>query len=276
MKLIALTSSTTENRLFLNRAYHDAFIRDGCLPVALPQFAIPNREVLTVDEYRDLHAPALAEYAARMDALCVTGGPDVNSVVVMEEANWAASNCDSERDMMEIGLIRAFMAAGKPILGICKGFQLTNLVLGLDHFQQDLGMTKELHQAAEREFKDRQEPVHSAWVFGAYREYLRGKTGRANLSSVNLSSHHHQGFTLSQDGKIPAKVKTTEQYQAWYGRCLQEYQQRHDIAILAATSMVIESVEKESVKYVGHQAHPETNGPTSLAIGYWIERYLNP
>lgn len=273
MKLIGITSSAIEARISVNATYHNALARPGVLPVALPIFPITNRETITLDEYCAQHADLFAAYADQLDALCCSGGPDINPVL-FGESNWGASGCNGERDMMEIGLIRAFVAAEKPILGICKGMQLINLALGLKHFQQDLEMTKELHQAAARELKDRQEPVHSVYVFGAYRDYLREKTGRDDLSSLVVCSHHHQGFTVERDGKIPKGVKTHDQYVHWYTHAIAAYEQANDIRVLAATAMVIEGVERPSIKYVGHQHHPECSGPNGLAIGYWLDRYV--
>ncbi len=273
MKLIALSASTTENRTFVNTAYHRAFTRDGVLPVTLPQFIVPNREVITQDEYYAQHQGQFEAYADQLSALCLTGGVDLNPVT-FDDTNWGSMSCDGERDMMELGLMRAFIEAGKPILGICRGHQLGGSFLGLNNFLQDLTVTKELHQSAERELKDRQEHVHSTYVFGGLRDYLRTQTGRANLTSIRQCSHHHQGYVLESDGKIPKHIKTAAQYSNWFSGAIAAYEEANDIKVLASTTMVIEGIEKEEARYVSYQAHPEETGPDSLLIGYWLSKYV--
>ncbi|WP_172385301.1 gamma-glutamyl-gamma-aminobutyrate hydrolase family protein [Streptomyces sp. MNP-20] len=71
-----------------------------------------------------------ADVVARLDGLVVAGGPDV------EPAHYGAAREDrtgppaKERDAWELALIRAALAAGTPLLGICRGMQLLNVALG--------------------------------------------------------------------------------------------------------------------------------------------------
>lgn len=65
-----------------------------------------------------------------MDALVLQGGVDVSPSVYGQQPRrpeWAGNR---ERDDYEIGLLRAAMAANKPVLGICRGHQLINAALG--------------------------------------------------------------------------------------------------------------------------------------------------
>lgn len=273
MKLIGLTSSSTENRTFVNAAYHSAFTREGMLPVALPQFAAPNRETITQDEYYDYHRIKVEAYAHALSSLCVTGGIDIQPLT-FDDPNWGALLCDSERDMMELALIRAFVEAGKPIMGICRGHQLLARFLGLPNFVQDLGKLNELHNAAEREIKDRQEPAHSVYVLGRLREYLSLKTGR-DVDTLRINSWHHQSLCLTKSGVIPKNVKTEEQYAAWFAGAIPAYERASSINILACTNMVIEAFEKPDAKMYGIQFHGEEYGPNGLSIGYFVDKYLN-
>lgn len=53
---------------------------------------------------------------------------------------------DPERDRAELALVRAYLAAGRPILGICRGLQVLNVALG-GTLIQDLGDTlRPFHQ----------------------------------------------------------------------------------------------------------------------------------
>lgn len=273
MKLIGITPSVIDGKLSLNRSYVNAFTRPGITPVILPQFDMVNRETTTIEEYAATHKDHIDALVEALGGLCLSGGADLNPTT-FEDLNWGAIRCNSERDFMEIALFDAFVAAGKPVLGICRGFQAIAQRLGLSHFMQDLKATNELHDGGgDHEFKDPQEPVHLVYVRGAYQQYLSRKTGR-EITTVNVTSRHHQGLVLDPSCKLPKNVKTNEQYNAWMANALLTYEQENEVDIIACTGMVIEGYEKADAKIVAHQAHPEGHGPNSLAIGYWVDTYV--
>ena len=63
------------------------------------------------------------------DGLLLSGGRDVNPCHYGEEIN-GADKIDDVRDAEEFVLIRTFLAAKLPILGICRGQQIMNVALG--------------------------------------------------------------------------------------------------------------------------------------------------
>ncbi len=65
----------------------------------------------------------------RYDALLLSGGGDVAPARYGEE-NTACFRVDEARDEAEFRLIDAFLRAGKPILGICRGHQVLNVYFG--------------------------------------------------------------------------------------------------------------------------------------------------
>ena len=70
------------------------------------------------------------DLADDLDALLLQGGADVAPETYSEqplEARWGG---DRVRDLYEIELLEAFMARGKPVLGVCRGIQLINVALG--------------------------------------------------------------------------------------------------------------------------------------------------
>ena len=76
----------------------------------------------------------LADYlpepaADRCAALVLAGGGDVDPARYGQE-NTACFAVDPARDARELQLIEAYLAAGKPILGICRGHQLLNVCFG--------------------------------------------------------------------------------------------------------------------------------------------------
>ncbi|GAA2561022.1 gamma-glutamyl-gamma-aminobutyrate hydrolase family protein [Streptomyces levis] len=71
-----------------------------------------------------------AEAVARLDGLVIAGGPDVEPVRYGAEREPRTGPPAPERDAWELALIDAALAAGVPLLGICRGMQLLNVALG--------------------------------------------------------------------------------------------------------------------------------------------------
>ena len=77
-------------------------------------------------------------YADELDGLVLMGGSDVCPESYGEKALKPEWNGDRIRDDYEIGLLRAFMASQKPVLGVCRGTQVINVAQG-GTLYQDLG-----------------------------------------------------------------------------------------------------------------------------------------
>ncbi|MFH9402858.1 gamma-glutamyl-gamma-aminobutyrate hydrolase family protein [Streptomyces sp. NPDC017638] len=76
-------------------------------------------------------APERAAAAvARLDGLVVAGGPDVDPARYGAERSARTGPPAPERDAWELALIEAALAAGVPLLGVCRGMQLLNVALG--------------------------------------------------------------------------------------------------------------------------------------------------
>ncbi|WP_256107663.1 gamma-glutamyl-gamma-aminobutyrate hydrolase family protein [Streptomyces sp. ODS05-4] len=73
---------------------------------------------------------AAAEVVSRLDALVVAGGADVEPVHYGAEPDPRTGPPARQRDAWELALIDAALAAGAPLLGICRGMQLLNVHLG--------------------------------------------------------------------------------------------------------------------------------------------------
>lgn len=59
--------------------------------------------------------------------------------------NKGSRNIDSLLDSVQFSLFRAFTAAGKPVLGICKGIQLINVAFGGTLIQDLSGESLSIH-----------------------------------------------------------------------------------------------------------------------------------
>ena len=92
----------------------------GALPVMVPS---PTGDTFRGDVGFD-------DYAQWLDGLVLHGGSDVWPGTYGETPMRDAWNGDRHRDEYEIALMRAFVAAGKPVFGICRGLQLINAAYG--------------------------------------------------------------------------------------------------------------------------------------------------
>lgn len=73
---------------------------------------------------------AAAAVVARLDALVVAGGADVEPARYGAAPDPRTGPPARERDAWELALIDAAIASGTPLLGICRGMQLLNVARG--------------------------------------------------------------------------------------------------------------------------------------------------
>lgn len=97
----------------LHSWYPEAVVRSGGIPVLLP----PQQE-------------AAAVLARRVDALILTGGPDISATMYGQEPHAANDRPRHLRDEFEVALYRAARQAGRPVLGICRGLQIMAVAEG--------------------------------------------------------------------------------------------------------------------------------------------------
>ncbi|WP_423405350.1 gamma-glutamyl-gamma-aminobutyrate hydrolase family protein [Faecalibacterium prausnitzii] len=143
--------------------------------------------------------------ALTCDGLLLPGGGDMDPKFYGQARIPACGEPNLLRDAAEPLLLRAFLAADKPVLGICRGIQVMNAVLGGDLYQ-DIKPFEHLPH------NDHWAKVHTVTV-------RRGTLLSRILwqDTVLVNSQHHQavdrvapGFTLaalSEDGIVEAIEK---------------------------------------------------------------------
>ena len=92
----------------------------GGIPVMLP---------LTDDE------DEIRQLSESFDGFIFTGGPDVSPWVYGEEKLDICGDCTEMRDKMERVLLPLVLEQNKSVLGICRGIQILNAVLGGNLYQ---------------------------------------------------------------------------------------------------------------------------------------------
>lgn len=83
----------------------------------------------------------------RLDGLILGGGRDINPAIYSQKPTQkTAGNLDIKRDTLERALLRDALARRIPILGICRGHQLLNVIFGGTLHQEVLDTFPKAHQ----------------------------------------------------------------------------------------------------------------------------------
>jgi putative glutamine amidotransferase len=165
---------------YLEQSVAHWLLHGGAVPVMVP--AVSEGSVVLRSDIQ------LHDYAAALDGLVLQGGNDVAPLSYGETPMDAAWHGDRVRDLYEIELIRAFVAAGKPVFGICRGLQLLNVTFG-GTLLQDIA-TQRPDALAHRELGRYEHHHHSIeFVPGSHLASLFPGVARATTNSI-----HHQGI----------------------------------------------------------------------------------
>jgi len=173
---------------FAGRRYLDSVLRAGGEPVVI------SPQVIDDDESDDL--------ISRFDGLILMGGGDVNPALYGQEAGPHIYGVLESQDHFEASLLRAALRHAKPVLAICRGMQLANVVLG-GTLVQDLS---ELPNATELvDHKPTGFPVGAEYTLHEVRlendSILAHSVGG---TSIQGASFHHQGIGTLAPGFKPA------------------------------------------------------------------------
>jgi len=171
--------------------YADAVRATGGIPVLLPPVA---------------QTGAADEVVARLDALVISGGADVDPSRYGAEPHQRTAGWRPDRDEWEAALLTAAEARGLPVLGVCRGMQLMAVHAGgtLDQHTPDIVGHEEHSPGGD--------------VFGSVAVTTEPGTRVAGLvgEGLSVSCHHHQSVA-THPGFVPsayAKDGTLEAMEA--------------------------------------------------------------
>lgn len=154
------------------------------------------------------------------DGLLLCGGGDIDPRRFGQE-NKGSEEIDPARDAVEFALAEAYLAAGKPVFGICRGHQVLNVALG-GALVQDVGPElAPFHVGGAKGMWSRVHTVRAEEGSLLYRFY-------GQVFSVN-SSHHQVVDRLGEGLRVTAR----------------------------AESGLVEGLEHESLPVFSVQFHPE-------------------
>jgi putative glutamine amidotransferase len=196
-----------------SRTYTDSVIAAGGVPVILP---------ITDD------TSIMDEYYERMDGWLFAGGNDLDPQLYGQTKGVHVKDVSEIRDYLEVYLMKKALSDKKPVLGVCRGMQLLNVLRGGTLYQDiptDLP-GKQNHRRSSVE-RDTEQFAHFLKLDPASK--FASIVGDEVLPT---NTHHHQAVkTLGQD-----LVAT-----AW------------------AEDDIIEALEDKSMPFLlGVQSHPES------------------
>ncbi len=182
-------------------AYVRAVATAGGRPVLLP----PDEEA--VDETLD-----------RIDGLVSTGGVDVDPTLYGGEQHPTMAGVRPEQDQAELALLEGALERDIPVLAICRGSQLLNVLRGGDIVQDvaDGNGSPELHGDGTGETSDHPVDVRA----GSRLAQLIG-------SRAVVTSEHHQGF-----GRIGADLAETAWAEDGLVEALEDPRKRFALGVL--------------------------------------------
>jgi gamma-glutamyl-gamma-aminobutyrate hydrolase PuuD len=137
---------------------------------------------VTVVPARADAVPALSGF----DGLVLTGGTDVDPALYSETRQPDTEEPDRERDDVESALLSAALETDLPVLAICRGFQLMNVLHGGSLVQHLI--SSDHHR---RRGGDRALPVHDISIVPGSMLY-----SIAAAREWRVNSRHHQGIKI--------------------------------------------------------------------------------
>ena len=186
--------------LWMLPGYMDGISRAGGIPVVFP---------LSADERN------LEQLAGICDGFLFTGGHDVSPKIYGEEPMEGVVDTCEKRDAMETVVLRSAMNADKPVLGICRGIQFINAVLGGTLYQNL--PTQKPAAVNHRQNPPYDLPAHHVAVVKDSPLYEHLKADR-----LPVNSYHHQAvkevapglavMAVAPDGIVEALYKPDRRF----------------------------------------------------------------
>jgi gamma-glutamyl-gamma-aminobutyrate hydrolase PuuD len=193
---------------YLEQSLTHLVARHGSLVVMVP--SLEGSEILNKEDLNPYH------YAEALDGLVLQGGVDISPSMYNEEVIEVNKHImtDPIRDRYELKLLKAFTAKKKPVLGICRGFQLMNIFKGGSLFQ-DLP-TQRMSEVVHNKFELYDDVIHKVEV------QPEGMLSQIYPHYGDIVSIHHQGVkelgknlrveAISDDGLIESFSSTEDSF----------------------------------------------------------------
>ena len=219
--LIGITGNFGDKGCELAKAYYQCIVEAGGSPVVIPPYT--NKSALT-------------SLLDNLDGILLSGGADLNPLLVGEEPIPQLRWINAERDVPELMLIELAYERQIPMLGICRGIQMLAAALGGSVYQ-DLGVQyKDAPLIKHSQDLAREQASHMVnickdSVFGKIFKNEGLQESDKGEIMLPVNSFHHQAISVAGD-----KLRV----------------------VARSSDGVIEAVESSEYKsIIGVQWHPE-------------------
>jgi putative glutamine amidotransferase len=189
--IIGITANQVRNSygqpvVQLQQAYIDAIAQAGGVPVIIAS---------------SLAAGGWETLYSRLDGVLFSGGGDIAVDRFSGAPHSRVEDVELERDSVELSLLHAAAAGGKPFLGICRGCQLVNVGLGGTLYTH---IPDQLPGALDHAY-----PGNMRTVLVHEVQIEEGTLAASVLAEpiVHVNSHHHQGLKdIAPDLRISGRA----------------------------------------------------------------------
>lgn len=185
MTIVGVVAGQSDQKTVLYRAYTDAILRAGGIPVVIPAAHFTG--------------PALREVLGHLDAVLLSGGGDIDPRHYGEKPMTTLDEVDAERDETELRTVAWCQETGRRVLGICRGAQLLAVANG-GTLVQDLpaaGYEPHMDPRHDRGYAAMQHPI---------KVLPDTLTSRVLDGVAEVNSHHHQA--VDDPGRLTATAWT--------------------------------------------------------------------
>ncbi|WP_433284007.1 gamma-glutamyl-gamma-aminobutyrate hydrolase family protein [Pseudonocardia sp. CA-142604] len=160
--------------VLLPSTYPDIVLAAGGIPVLLPP------------------RPEAAAAVDRIDALVLSGGPDIDPQRYGADRHPRTGDARAERDAAEIAMLQRALEREIPVLGVCRGLQVLNVTLGgtlVQHLPDAVG-----HNG--------HNPTPGKFATTMVDLVPGGRVATAVGTTVAVQCHHHQALDRLADGLV--------------------------------------------------------------------------
>ncbi|WP_091465758.1 gamma-glutamyl-gamma-aminobutyrate hydrolase family protein [Paenarthrobacter nitroguajacolicus] len=143
-------------------------------------------------------AGRLATEMQTLDGVLLPGGGDISPRLYGQDPDDSLYDVNPEQDHLDMDVARATIDAGLPLLGVCRGHQLLNVLYG-GTLIQDMAPSAVNHNGL-----DPHDPGASEWAWHDVLLTAGSKTaglyGSPDGSTIKIASGHHQAVSRVGEG----------------------------------------------------------------------------
>ena len=139
----------------------------------------------------------------KLNGIIISGGEDIAPDLYGGMMHGTAVPMDSARDAFEMKMLKHALASNLPLLGICRGAQLINVVLGGD-LHQDLRELRQITSNRRSLFPCKTVAIRPHSLLGAIQKQRRDRVNSLHHQSVARRGNGIRVSAIDSDGIVQA------------------------------------------------------------------------